>query len=400
MKPKLLHITYQFHPEMGYDVNLFATYADPGMEVIILTSDNLDLWNTTAAEVAEKDNQIYSRFGVRIIRLRSFKTGKKKAGIFIPGLNSAIDRINPQIIFFHGLESVTFAWSIFRQLGKRYVVADTHTLFNQFIDLTFLGGLYLKGLFKPLIIRKMRKWNCPVFYTAKENKRVLEWYGFPDSQIYNNEICTNLEVFRKVETDRNTVFPGIDPHSKVILYTGKFDHFKQPALILDAIKTVQDKVDFNLSVVFVGPRNESYITTLLKQEPENKNIKIFIQPAVSNHELYLYYSAADIAVFPRQNTLSSLDAQACGLPVIMERDETNSERLQKGGVCYESGDMKDLGEKILELLTNEDLRNQLSEQGPLHMRDRYNYSKKMAEIQNFILTAYTASNFNKNGVTV
>jgi glycosyltransferase involved in cell wall biosynthesis len=163
---------------------------------------------------------------------------------------------------------------------------------------------------------------------------------------------------------------------------------------------VQDKVDFNLSVVFVGPRNESYITTLLKQEPENKNIKIFIQPAVSNHELYLYYSAADIAVFPRQNTLSSLDAQACGLPVIMERDETNSERLQKGGVCYESGDMKDLGEKILELLTNEDLRNQLSEQGPLHMRDRYNYSKKMAEIQNFILTAYTASNFNKNGVTV
>lgn len=397
MKPKLLHICYQFHPEMGYDVNLFVRFAHPGMEVKVLTSDNLDLWNMGAAEASRKDQYLKDEYNVEIVRLPSFKTGKRKAGVFIKGLNKAINSMNPDIVFYHGLESTTFAWSIFNQVGKRFVAADTHTLFGQFRDLSFLGNIYLKGFFKPLLVGNMKKWNCPVFYTAVENKRVLEWFGFPESQIFNNEICTDVELFRKVEVDRKDIFPEMLPDGKVILYTGKFDHFKQPGLILEALKKVEQDVDFALNVVFVGPENPEYQTSNIRNIFDNFNIKVLILPAVPNALLHRYYSAADIAVFPRQNTLSALDAQACGLPVIMESDETNRERLKEGGLCYESGNMADLGKKMLELLVDNGLRNRLSESGRDYMQNRYNYKKKITEIQEMLLSGFLTSRFNKNG---
>lgn len=398
MRPKLLHICYQFHPEMGYDVNLFLRFAHPGMEVKVLTSDNLDLWKMSAAEAARKDQYLKDEYNVEIVRLPSFKTGKRKAGVFINGLNKAINSMNPDIVFYHGLESTTFAWSIFNQVGKRFVAADTHTLFGQFRDLSFLGNIYLKGFFKPLLVGNMKKWNCPVFYTAVENKRVLEWFGFPESQIFNNEICTDVELFRKVEVDRKDIFPEMLPDGKVILYTGKFDHFKQPGLILEALKKVEQDIDFALNVVFVGPENPDYQNTNIRNIFDNSNIKVLVFPAVPNALLHRYYSAADIAVFPRQNTLSALDAQACGLPVIMESDETNRERLKDGGLCYESGNMADLGKKMLELLVDNGLRNSLSEAGRDYMQNRYNYKKKITEIQEMLLSGFLSSRFNKNGV--
>lgn len=401
MKPTLLHICYQFHPEMGYDVNLFVRFAHPGLQVKVLTSDNLALWKMTSAEAAQKDALLKERYNVDIIRLPSFKTGKRKAGVFIKGLNKAIDAINPDMIFYHGLESTTFAWSVFKQTGKRYVAADTHTLFGQFRDLSFLGNLYLKGFFKPFLVGKLKKWNCPVFYTATENKRVLEWFGFPEAQIFNNEICTDIELFRKTEVNRADIFPEMLPEGKIILYTGKFDHFKQPGLILEALKTKAGEINDALNVVFVGPENPDYIDSHIRNfDCKNPNIKVLVLPAVPNTLLYQYYAAADIAVFPRQNTLSALDAQACGLPVIMESDETNNERLKKGGLCYKTGNVSDLGTKIMSLLNDDAQRSRLSSAGMNYMHERYNYKKKMTEIQEMLLSGFLASAFNKNAEAV
>jgi glycosyltransferase involved in cell wall biosynthesis len=388
MKTKIVHVVYQFHPDMGYDSNLFARFAHPQLEVVILTSDNLDLWNVTAKDVQTADSRIEEQYGVEIIRLGSFKTGKKKAGVFMKGLNRKIEEINPEIVFYHGLESPTYAWSIIRQIGKRFITADTHTLFSQFKDVTFIGGIYLNLIFKPLIVNRLKKINAPMFYTALENKKVLQWFGFEENQIFDNEICTDVELFRKEEIQFKDFLPQTNFQGKVLLYTGKFDHFKQPDIILDAIRTIEDQIDFPLDLVFVGPKNEEYQNRHFKRTFSNELIQIHLLGPAKNHELYQYYSAADIAVFPKQNTLSSLDAQACGLPVIMERDETNEERLKEGGLCYEPENVSDLGAQILKLLKDETLVKTLSENGRNYMHERYNYKKKMTDIQEMLLQQY------------
>jgi glycosyltransferase involved in cell wall biosynthesis len=84
-----------------------------------------------------------------------------------------------------------------------------------------------------------------------------------------------------------------------------------------------------------------------------------------------------------------LDAQACGLPVIMERDATNVERLKEGGLCYEPGNVAELGAQILLLLKDESLAKELSVNGEKYMYERYNYKKKMTEIQEMLIQRYS-----------
>ena len=394
-KIKFLHISYLFHPEMGYDINQFARFLKPDAEMIILASDKLDLWNITSSEIAEKDRAFEIKYGVKIIRLPSFKTSSKKAGVFLKGINSTIDAMNPDIIFYHGIESPTYFYSVWKQCGKRYIAADTHTLFSQFSGISLFGNIYLKLFFMPILVRKMVKNNCPVFFTAKENKKVLQWFGFKENRIFNNEICSDTDLFKYTPVDPHQLIQGLLPNGKIILYTGKFDDFKQPELIVKAVRLIENKIDFSLNLVFVGPENKHYTNEKLMIPFSNQNIKVIVLPPVANQSLHQYYSAADIAIFPKQNSLSCLDAQSCGIPVVMEEDATNMERLAKGGICYEKGNLKDLAEKLLELLINESLRKKLSEEGAAFIKKNFSYGKKMEEIQDWLIADYKQFKQNK-----
>jgi glycosyltransferase involved in cell wall biosynthesis len=94
---------------------------------------------------------------------------------------------------------------------------------------------------------------------------------------------------------------------------------------------------------------------------------------------------ADIIVFPKENTLSALDAQACKLPVILEEDNTNTERLQKGGLVYRKNDLTDLADKINSLLTNKSLRLKLGSEGNQYVRTHYDYTKIIENMEKVLL---------------
>ncbi len=375
------HLVYYFHPEMGYDINYLARYVYPGTKMVIITSDRLDLWNTTPEAMQQKDAAFCEKYGVELIRLPSFKTGKKKAGVFMKGINACIAKVNPEIVFYHGLETIGFGLSLLKQTGKRYVTGDTHTLFSQFEHMTIPGKIYMDGFFKPLVVKRMVKRNVPVFYTARENKKVLEWFGFKSDRIFNNEICTDTEVFKKVEVDPQTLIRGIQAGGKTVIYTGKSDHFKQPHLIVDAIKKIENQIQFPLNIVYIGAVNEPYNTEHYAQGFSNPLIQIFQLGPKPNGELYKYYSMADVAVFPKQNSLSSLDVQACKLPVIMENDETNQHRLAKGGLLYEPDNLQDLADKLLQILTNEKLHQKLAEEGYAYVQEHFNYGQNLLKMQ-------------------
>ena len=376
-----VHIAYHFHPEMGYDVNYMARYKPDHCRMVVVTGDNLSLWKTDAEGIRPLDERFTAETGTEIIRLPSFKTGNKKAGVMLRGLNKTLNRLNPDIVFYHGLESVSFGPSLFFQTRKRYVSGDTHTLFSQFRDLSLPGRLYLYGFFRPFIVKRMVKSGRPVFYTALENKRVLtELFGFPEQQVFDNEICTDTRFFYREPVDPAALIPGWRP-AKTILYTGKSDHFKQPHLILDALRLVEDRIDFDLNVLIVGPENEAYSAQHYRSPFRNPRIRLVVHPAVPNRELRKYYSLADLAVFPRQNTLSALDAQACGLPVVMEDDETNRKRLAAGGRVYPTGNLEVLAAEMLSLLQDDAARMQLGAAGQAYVKTHFDYSDRLKALQ-------------------
>ncbi len=385
---KILHIEDRFHPEMGYQLNFFSKYHNPEDELIILSSTSFSLWEgSDARQIMEvKDKEFERKYNVKIIRIPARLDRKGKYNIWLKGLIKAILEINPDIVYTHAIETYTSIRVILsRKVRKNFViVSDTHSLLNQFSsDLRFRLAFWF---YKKIIISLVNRNNIRVFYTTEENRIILcEHYQIKRNLIESALIGTDSSVyyydekFRTSEREKLT----IGPEDFVLLYTGKFSNTKQPHLILEAISYIKDRIKRKLWLVFVGAADQKYMNEYFKGTINTDLIKTLILPAVKNTELYKYYSMADLAVFPKENTLSALDVQSCRLPVIMEDDFTNRERLSAGGKLFEKNNTADLGNQILSLIDNPAELKSLASAGQQFVLENYDYKaiiKKMESV--------------------
>jgi glycosyltransferase involved in cell wall biosynthesis len=119
----------------------------------------------------------------------------------------------------------------------------------------------------------------------------------------------------------------------------------------------------------------------------NSDLNIILLKSKPSNELHEYYSAADFAVFPLESTLSSLECQACKLPVIMEDNPTNCQRIKMGGLTYISGNISDLSGKMQMLINDPILRKRLSKDGFDYVCQNYDYFKSLAQMEEVLRTS-------------
>jgi glycosyltransferase involved in cell wall biosynthesis len=82
--------------------------------------------------------------------------------------------------------------------------------------------------------------------------------------------------------------------------------------------------------------------------------KFLFIPAVPNKELYKYYSMADVGIWPKQCSLTMIEAMACELPVVISNKSGSIERVTEHvtGFLYNEGSVEDLKEKMKSFLNN------------------------------------------------
>lgn len=378
---------------MGYQVNFFAKFHNPADEFIILTTDSFSLWKSTNYEeiINQRDRLFEEKYKVKIIRNKARLDRNGKNNLWITELIPTINKINPDVIFTHGIETFTTFRILFRhRLFKKYLLTtDTHTLLNQF-NKSFKLKLF-NSFIRYFIAPKINRYKLPVFYTTPENELILrKIYAVSSENIFPCLIGTDFnDYYRNEEAGKKTRYNyQIAEDETVILYVGKLNQLKQPHLLLESIKSIEGQIGCKTKIMFVGSPDKSYTDKYFNIEFNNPLISTLIVPAVISSELYKFYSAADFAVFPKENTLSALDAQACKLPVIMEDDETNRERLKMGGLIYEKGNPDSLAEKILLLMNDHDLKKRLSEEGFEYIRQNFNYSFIVREMENRIESSF------------
>lgn len=375
---RILHIEDRFHPDLGYQLNFMAKLHSKDHEMIILTSDSCSLWGIDdISKLQGSENKFTEKHNVKIIRLPAYLAKGGKNNILIKGLINKICEINPDIIYVHCVESYSAARVLMSLRLRKYpIIADTHNLYNQFRN-SLKFRIYM-FVFRNLIIKTINDRKIKVFYTAEENRQMLiNDYGIDANLVRSGLIGTDSGhyYFDKEEGNKLRTQLKIAEGNAILLYAGKINFIKQPHLILNAIKMVENDVDAPLTLLFVGSIETDYFEGNCKVNFENKLINVHWLPQVPNSELFKYYSMADFAVFPRHNTLSSLDAQACRLPIIMESDITNDERLKEGGLTFKSGDMIALGKRMLELINNRELRKKLGLKGQEYVIAKYDYKE-------------------------
>lgn len=376
---KIIQVEDIFHPETGYQINILSKYmVQFGHEVTIITA-RLDKIKSSGisffgADHLDQKDQLYSeKYGVKIIRLSVNKIVSGRV-VFGKELFYAIQKEKPDVVYIHGNDTLTGMRYLlqYKKLGYPLIM-DSHMLemastnrFNKIFRKVY------KSVFTPIIIK-----NKIQVIRTQDDPYVEKCLGIPlsqapwisvgsDTMLFHPDKEAKMSFRRKYEISKDDF---------VIIYAGKLDESKGGMLLAEAI---QKKLHVNKGVTFliVGKAVGEYGRQVEKTLKASEN-RVLRFPTQKYEDLAGFYQAADMAIFPRQCSLSFYDVQACGLPVVFEDDVVNVGRAKNdNAVTFMEGDAADFRKKmayIVNLSRAEFSRMQMAAQQ--YVSENFDYKK-------------------------
>ena len=160
---------------------------------------------------------------------------------------------------------------------------------------------------------------------------------------------------------------GADASDAPILYVGRVEERKGVHLLVDAFEQVISQQRPRSRLRIVGPHSywnaepSSYYRALRERCAANPRIELR-GPTYDDRELAEVYRDAAVSVvpsvFPEALGLTSLEAQASGVPVVVSDAGALPESVDAGksGLVFEKGNAGQLGEAVLSIIGNTERR--------------------------------------------
>ena len=229
--------------------------------------------------------------------------------------------------------------------------------------------LFYKVFVTPIVKRQ----NLTVIRTQND-EYVERCLGIPLQQAPWISVGSDLLLFKPDVNVKKTFKEdyGISQDERVILYAGKIDAAKSGLLLAEAFK---DKFNGKKSTLIIVSNLETPYGHEVKRILNTSQNNIIYFPAQRYEDLVKFYQVADLAVFPKQCSLSFFDLQACGVPVIFEDNNINCERsFEKNGEVFKQGSVESFREKIQFFLEmSNDLFTQYCQNAMKYVEENYNY---------------------------
>ena len=327
---KIVHVEEFFHPDAGYQVNLLSRLqVQQGHDVAVVTAELEKMPSFLTAffgkdGIAERDAAFQDETGVRIIRvpLLGFYSGR---AIFRPQLFRRVSELEPDVVFVHGEDTLTGILFILMSRWLKYpMVLDCHMLemasLNRFRK---VFRAFYRRFITPIILRE----KIPLMRVVNSNY-VESCLGIPLSHTDLLSFGTDTAHFKPDPEMRRAVRAkyGLSENAFVVIYAGKLDETKGGKFLAEAIREPFAPGPWGpVEFVVIGNTERGYGEEVerLFGRCANKLVRL---PTQRYFDLAQFYQAADIAVFPKQCSLSFFEAQSCGLPVLFEENEINSQR--------------------------------------------------------------------------
>ncbi len=360
---KIVNVCLHYEDKLGYqEYYLGKEWAACGHEVHFITSDRHfdfpDYNNTVKQIIGDKvvgTGIFHTDYGVTIHRLKG--TNKYLTGrVWLKGLRKKLLDIKPDIVISHGIISWHSIRLLFlHDLLKCRIVFDDHMTLPQIRrDFVTISAYRLFGrLFGPQFARKADK-IIGISHTCIDV--IKRYYGIKKGPLVmiplgsdNKQFRPNLEM-----RNRRRQQLGAKEHDIVVTYTGKMYETKNVHLILEALNDLSVCRDKSIIIYLVGDVTSSYRPILA--DAINRSIhKVVMVKGVPLDDLVSVYNASDIAVWPDHLTNSTVDASACGCPVICS--EYMKERVSfNNGIAIRPGSLSHLKDALALLINDEQLR--------------------------------------------
>jgi glycosyltransferase involved in cell wall biosynthesis len=317
--------------------------------------------------------------------------------VSVSGLISKITKLNPEIVHVSNclsisamklaLLSVLFKYKLFT--GCHQSLCITQPYLHQkglslnkviyFITRSIPG--WIIGLFinKCVAVTPDCAFVAHKYYKIKNDKITVISLGVDTNLFTPVDDESKQQQRRKIRTSFN-----INDNDIVCVYTGRLTKVKGPVILAQAIVRLQQQ-GLSYKAIFIGDGEEK--SELVKHPG------CFVIPFIPYYDLPQYYQAADIAVWPKQVTISMLDAAACGIPLVVSDLMGEPDRVKGSGEFYKDGDVADLV-NVLKRLGNVKIREELGANGRLNMLMRFSWINLAKD---FLSNYQYSSSLNKKG---
>lgn len=157
---------------------------------------------------------------------------------------------------------------------------------------------------------------------------------------------------------------GVEPDEVLFIYTGQFAAAKNPLLLAQATQSMRSR-GARVKALFLGDGAQ--------REEIAAHPSSIVWPFVPHRELVDYYRAAEVGVWPTQESTSMLDAAACGLPIVVNNTLRAVERIDGNGLTYDLNDQASL-ERVMSVLLDAATRKRLGDVGARRMAEQFSWN--------------------------
>ncbi|HUV42361.1 MAG TPA: glycosyltransferase family 1 protein [Patescibacteria group bacterium] len=166
-----------------------------------------------------------------------------------------------------------------------------------------------------------------------------------------------------------------------IIYTGSLYPHKNVFRLVQAVQLINKENKNNLSLVIASARNV-FMERFKKEVEKTKGLNMVILAGfVPDEELIALYQEAEAFVTPsllEGFCLTGLEAMVTGLPVVCSKASCLPEIYGQAAVYFNPLEVKDMAERIEEVVDNKKLQQELSKKGYQQVK-KYSWEKMARE---------------------
>jgi glycosyltransferase involved in cell wall biosynthesis len=377
-------LTETFSPKMGYIQNTLPKYlAGLGVEVHLLTEDLLPSYEL------EDFKGTYGEFGadVRLTpgaveRLNGFTVhvlGHKKVlgPVRMQGMFAKLRELRPAVVQVHAANG----WlALDAALGKTVLgyklFTGAHITASVFplaqLDREPLNLKRVRSLFRRDLPGRFISWTSEKCYGATVDCAdvAVRFLGVQQKKM---EICplgVDTDLFQpmisKGDYEARAALRqelGFGESDIVCVYSGRFSEGKDPLILAQAIEKLR-RARLPYRGLFIGGGAQ--------ESALRAGDGCVVRPFVPVYELKRYFHASEIGVWPKQESMSMLDAAACGIPIVVNSTLKARERIEGNGLIYNYGEVDDMV-RVLVGLKEAGERKSLGDCGAHRMRTEFGW---------------------------
>ena len=212
----------------------------------------------------------------------------------------------------------------------------------------------------------VRRSHSIVTFTEEESAALCELFGLAPHRALTVPVGVDVTLFSPQPRSEARAALSIGQNERVVLSVGRIEPFKGTDVLVRALALLREQA----RLVVVGGREGEPGVEWLRDEARASGVSDLLdwRTAVPQHELPVYYAAADVCAVPSLHEtfgLAALEAMACGRPVVASDAGGLRELVRQGetGLLCEPGDAAALAGALAALLGDASLAQRMGAAG-------------------------------------